>query len=481
MKRLPSIRRLEKVVLSTAKGSGTIHDSLDFVTQHRDVLASYESVEHFATAPDTDPALRIRRGCEHHLRIIRAQLARELWSRGLFIGVTVIDDLLFYAVARGTESNPVRRVLEMIRDHRLHHPGMMVIPVHSFGVLAAGFFQWAASSRVEFASAEFGFAISPQTNSIEHTMGFLSRVQQIFEIAQTVPCELIEHWFRSRPIKWLTQNPLLVVKTQSFPGSYYENQFLLLTKLRMVTTLVSMLAALQPLHGMDSKERLVSSSMVNNFQTLDIRHYIVLFNASSPHRELTGHCVPMHLQTPALAEISDLGIEFNPRYWKRHNSTSSRIHAATSIILEGYLKHSFGSKGDDIKGRVYRKIYESLIFFRRSFLRSDDGWLSTISLAIAFEMLLTDNYANGVNERIVRRVGLLLRGVAGVRRWVKTVEELYRARGGIVHSGTSNLKVDLHLARQAYIHTFLRLTEKLQTTRIQSPNPIKNLCGDTAN
>ena len=119
---------------------------------------------------------------------------------------------------------------------------------------------------------------------------------------------------------------------------FHENQFLLVSKLRQATTLVSMLSTLQP--TVDERDEDVwSSSTLNNFQTLDIRHYMVLFNSPSARRELSGHFVPMYLRAPALVEVSDLGIELDPRHWRRRRKLADRIHSAVNMIHSGPFGH----------------------------------------------------------------------------------------------------------------------------------------------
>jgi hypothetical protein len=478
-KRLPSAKKLAAEVLAHKNGAQSLASSVAFLLAKRGEMKAFRSIEHFVTA---DPAERIpsHGGCEHHLLLLRAQLARELWSRQLFIGVSVLDDLLFYAVAHDAATDPVLRVLELIRDEGLHHPGLVIFPIHSFGMLAAGFLHWFTSTRVDYTSHDFGIALTPQTNDMRKTLRFLDRARLAFGVAKPVNEELIEHWYRSRSAYWLTSNPLFLVKTQSFPGGYYENQFLLLSKLRTSAAMVSMLACLQPEQDPDAEgsERLLSSSTINNFQTLDFRHYIVLHNAPRK-RLLDGDCVPMHLRAPALAEVSDLGIELDPRFWRRRHAMAARIHKAVSLVHAGYLKHSMGRSTNSTLARVYRKLYEALVFFRRSFHKTDDDWGAIISLAIAFEMSLTDSYAAGVHERIVRRTKLLLRGVPGTRRYVQSVRDLYSARGGVVHSGSTTTPVNIGIARRAFVAMFVALSEQLNQLKPSSTAPMRDLAGDT--
>lgn len=219
--------------------------------------------------------------------------------------------------------------------------------------------------------------------------------------------------------------------------------------------------------------------MINNFQTLDIKHYIVLHASAAKKRVLDGDCVPMHLQPAALAEVSELGFDFDPGHWGRRTKAAGRIYEAVRRVHAGYLKNSVGSQRDATLGRLYRKLFDSLVYFRRSFHHSDDNWSNYVGLAVAFEMLVTDSYAPNVNERIVRRVRLLLRGTRGINIMVEAVDNLYKARGGIVHTGNTKTAVDLSLARQAFVHAFVVLAGRIATHPPSSQSPMQALCGDT--
>ncbi len=96
---------------------------------------------------------------------------------------------------------------------------------------------------------------------------------------------LIEHWYKSRKARWLEANPLLIAGVTSISGFYYENEFLLLGRVRALTTSIVMLATLQP--PSDNRGAILfSSSSLNNFETRDIRHYLLLSDARQvPHRE----------------------------------------------------------------------------------------------------------------------------------------------------------------------------------------------------
>ncbi len=477
--KLPTAKKLAADILAYKAGKVSIAGSVQFLLSNRSELAGFVGVEHFATAEGED-RIHKHSGCDHHFLVVRAQLARELWSRQIFVGVSILDELLFNAVAHGTTSDPILEVLERVRSSGLHHPGLVIFPVHSLGMLGVGWIRATTDASVEYISPDFGVAVSPQTNSFDDTVAFLDRARKAFGVKKAVDKELMEHWLGSRSAHWLTSNPLLVVRTQSFPGSYYENQSLILSKLRASTAMISMLACLQPDAGDTSTGglALLSSSQINNFQTLDLKHYIVLFSAPSRKR-LAGDCVPIFVRTPALTEISDLGIELDPRFWKRRRASAVAIDEAVRVVHAGYLKHSMGHTGNSVRGRACRKLFEALVFFRRAFHRTDNQWAGIISMAIAFEMILTDSYAKGVTARIIRRSKLCLRGVHGARKYAAAVKELYEARGAVVHSGSTSAKVDLAIVRQAFVHTFVALARRVETLSPNSVSPMADLCGDT--
>ena len=54
------------------------------------------------------------------------------------MGLSVLDELLFYEFTRSGATDPVLGVLERIRDARLTRPGLILYPLHSFGIYGAG-------------------------------------------------------------------------------------------------------------------------------------------------------------------------------------------------------------------------------------------------------------------------------------------------------------------------------------------------------
>lgn len=445
-------------------------DSAAYLQTNASSLARYRSVEDLVLVDETDATAR---GLEHHLRVVRSAIARELWTRQIFIGISVLDELLFHAAAAG--GDPVLGTLSFIRGRRLDRPGLVLYPLHSFGIVTAGLSHLARES-VSIHNPEFGFAVSPQTNSMDKTLRFLEASRWSLGIGKRVPDDLIEHWHRSRDAEWIVHNPLLVLRTRSLPGYYYDNQFLVIGRIKIVVTLIAMLGALQP--PLEGKDRFWSSSQINNWETLDIHHYITLFDAPGTRAVLSGSCVPMNVDAASLAELSQLNVEVDPRALRRRRTKVGSLYGALNAAFEGYLRCRFNRRSSKASRFVYTKFMESLTYYRRSFHGSDPGWRSVLSLAIAYEMLLTDHYAGGVANRIHRRAGVLLKGVPGVRALLKSIDDLFVTRNEIVHGDLNVTPADVLTAQRAFVFVFEELVNRASaTTSLQPSEPIRQLVG----
>lgn len=408
----------------------------------------------------------------YHLEQVRNAMATKLWANEILVGVTVLDEMLFDHIAAG-ETNPVLATLQSLRESELSRLGMVIFPLHSFGLLGAGLMRPLRGTSPYVINKVERFAVTPQTNKIERTVAVLDEVGSALGVGKPVDPELIEHWRQSRGARWLERNPLLIVAMTALSRYYYENEFLLLGRLRMVTSAMVLLAALQPRRE-ERAAGLFSSSKVNNWQTLDIHHYIVL---SDQRRRslLHGAAVPIHNQR-RVSELSDLAIDVDPRYWHRRAATSRAVYEAARDLYAGYLRHSVGTHKEDALGRTYRKLFEAMTYFRRSYHGEGETWSAVVSLATAFEMLLTDAYQPGVRARLVRRTAVLLKGVRGTRRYQAAVEGLYEARSITVHLGREP-RLDLYDARQAFVLVLIELMRRMHTLADGETQPLTFLTG----
>lgn len=482
--RLPAVRSLANSIRSTKRGRATLADAADYLVQHGGDLGLFDDPEHLALSTDreyalpgtSDATIRMAKALSRQITALRGGIARELWARQIFIDAQILDELVFYVAREGHGPEPVAGALEWIRDARATRPGLLIFPLHSLGVLGAGLFR-PSRGRVSFINAQRGYAVTPQTNGLDRTLEFLDDARATFGIGQQLPQELLRHWHRSRSATWLERNPLLVLRTIHVPGSYYGSEWLLVSRVRATTGLLAMLAALQP-ERTDRSARLFSSRSMNNWQTLDIHHYLTLFAGIGRSRELDGQCIPIHASRTFVSELSDLAIDIDPAHWRRRDVLAAEVHEAVEAVYADYLRAQSLQGRRDARQRTARKIFESMSYFRRSFQGSATSWSGNIALATAFEMLLLDGTPRGIRSELVRRARLLLKGMPGTQAMQTAVDDLYGSRNALVHAGDDEAEVDVGRAREAYVRCFVEIARRLPSLgRSRTDTPLGDLMG----
>jgi hypothetical protein len=382
---------------------------------------------------------------------IRNAIADVLWGRELLVAVEIIDHLLFEAVTDTSGTPVVQLIVEALRDARVGAAGLLVFGVHSLGLTTSDLRSLLDRTGVELIDADWGIAITPQTNSLAATMDFLERVRADFGVDGSIRRDSVEHWRRSRQARWLESNPLLVVLVAEAAGTYYGNEALLLTRLQAATVFVSMLAAQQPAASAGGKRASMSTYVINNQQTLDIEHYLVLSPGRAPGSELDGDCVPIHRARPDLVAMSELRIDLDPGYWARHREDAGRIARAVRAMYRAYLQAGFDHTNASKEARRNRRWFEALVYFQRSF--SGRRWMDTITLATAFELLLHDPTKDETSKRI-RAAIKRLTGREGDKH-AEAFSRVYLARNEIMHRGTQDTTFDIEDSRRAFVTAWL--------------------------
>jgi hypothetical protein len=383
---------------------------------------------------------------------------------------------LFEAVSTPGTSSPIDFALAKIADAGVHEPGMIVYPLHSFGVLGLGVANWGKKSIPYIDLPEAGISISIQTNSMMRTMDFLEHARNLFEITQKVPAEAVQH-HRRVALEWLERNQLLAVRVSAFSGYAYENQHLLTIKLEIATTLIFMLSVMEPSRD-EELLRASSSSRINNWQTLDINHYLVLERTPKPAEDLSPRRVPMNVKRTELINLCDLQVDLDPAHWMTKPAILTDLVSCLETVERGFTRLSVDGKNNSVEARVYRKLFDSLGFFRRSFHSQAEKGEPEIFLATAFEMLLTDSYSSGVKARLLRRYNLATESIAGATAMAPVVELLYTRRSETVHEGKVDGQLDLRTAQKAFAYAFVGIVRALDKLPNRSSEPIAEILND---
>ena len=100
---------------------------------------------------------------EYPLRNLLADIARNLWSNEVFIGVDVIDRLLFGVIHSGKGSYAVTAFFDLIQNAELHKPGFVLYSLNSFGVLGLGFYRFFTKCSPYLTLHDAGLKITAQS------------------------------------------------------------------------------------------------------------------------------------------------------------------------------------------------------------------------------------------------------------------------------------------------------------------------------
>jgi hypothetical protein len=333
IKKLPAAKDLVAAVTSKK-----INAASSFLLSRQAVLQKYPSLDDLAYGLAADPPADELQGLNHNMQVLREAILAELRRNSIFIGTSVVEELVFEVFKNSAGGrSPLLALFELLRDARLHEPGLLIYPLHSIGVLGLGFAKAFVGGltrgrlEVEFAIPEAGLVFSPQTNSEAATVRLIRRVEEHLNLRRTIPEDSLHHHMRIHATGWLTRNPLLFVKTRVFSGTTYENQRFLLLKVQLSTALLLFLAALERgIRGRKSP-RWTSSRSTNNWKTLDLHHYLVYQATGRPGRQFAGTRIPMSVDPTDLSEVSGVGVDFNPDAWKKRTTITARLISALSI------------------------------------------------------------------------------------------------------------------------------------------------------
>lgn len=136
---------------------------------------------------------------------------REALGRSdIYIGRSVIGELLYNAVVDPGVPDPIEKVFAEIVRAGVAKPGILAFALTSIGIAGFGLFRHFSKASLDVPITDAGLVLTPQTNSFDETHQFLNRACHHLGIEKTVDAEILAHYHRSRPVKWLRNNPLIV-------------------------------------------------------------------------------------------------------------------------------------------------------------------------------------------------------------------------------------------------------------------------------
>lgn len=436
----------------------------DWLAKQAAAASTYASVEHVITGDDEVGDAKWRRSFDHHLRFTRAGIARTFMRRDCFVGLSVIDDLIFQAVKAG-RSDIVAEVINAIVGHQLHDPGMIVFPLHGFGIARPFADTVRSGPHPQLVLEPAGLCVMAQTNDIAKTIALLDDARVPMGITHDFDGPGIRSYAAGDRLSWLHSNPIMAFRFNSYSHDPYENQLFYQLRMRTLAALLLIVSLQAPC--LDSE---IGSDRANNQETLDINHYLRI-EVSPRLGRLEAERIPRNVDALSLAEASDIDVRISLAGWNDLKANGELDgHLSTLRQIEtGYLTHQILDRRETKEASLYAKLVRSLDYFRRSFRANVRPSERVIMLAIAFETLLTDSYSGGVTARIRRRAAICLQQAGMPQALNGAVEQLFDARGKFVHSGFGPEDISLNDARLAYVACLATVTHLAQDAVLLDP------------
>lgn len=412
------------------------------------------------------------------MRQLRSDIAEALWNQELFVSTTIIDKFVFHEAQRNS-GNVITSVLASLAQTTVQQDGFVIYPLNGFGLELPPLLRQSNTLKSYAVFRTLGMAVTTQCNSFDNAHDRISLLARKLGIKSRIPKNDLHHYVMPSRLRWFTDNPLMMIKIASHTGGMFENQFVYILKIKISASLITMLTAIANDKGYAGLP-LQSSSRVNNYSTLDINHYIIGEAVRPTPQPLELRRVPMNLRALDLARLSDLSVNLSTEILSESfmKSAISRLTASLQTIEAGYRRTVFVGGVSAAESRVYVRIVTALDWYRNSFGSRSTDDEAVVSLAVAFETLLADGYGKEQNERMRRRVKICLYGRPSVADYGDAVYAVMRARGAIVHNGTTIQSTDLDQARSAFAKCIEHISTLLPNLATGTTKPMETMLND---
>jgi hypothetical protein len=202
----------------------TVPSTKKLQQSERYLISKHNRLRQFGNVEDlaTDESIlneNDREGILHNLVVVRSALAKELWKAGIFIGVSVLDEFVLGAAQTG-QADICGRVVQELRRAGVERPGFVLYPLTEFGMEGAPLMRASPALKSMAVFPDANFAVAAQANSFDEAFANLKKMATALGITADIDHFDIEHYARGSNMKWLTRNPLMLVRLSSHTGDY---------------------------------------------------------------------------------------------------------------------------------------------------------------------------------------------------------------------------------------------------------------------
>ncbi len=376
-------------------------------------------------------------------------------KKDFFLSSSALDEIIFSCIKSSCAENFIQDVLEQIELHKIDSKSIVIFPLHNFGFQFLGFKNIfnQAQSQLYFEN----FLISTQTNSFSRTVEIIDSFSKE-HIAQNIDYSMLQHYYKSRSLKWLEKNPFLLFSFHFSQLNPSENLAVILEKLSHITNQLYFLSILRSEHSELGK--LFSTKQTNNWETLDLKHFLTIngFNNNIL-------CRPIHYRYDLLFNDMHLNIDLLAKKGRITKPENDSI-TCLGTVYNGNKQYLLTK---DKTFSIYHKISNSLKYFRRS-VKSINTEDKIININIALEALLLDNEGKK-KEKILERLNKSLKYHRNKPYLISEINKVIKERNNIVHNASPiNNQIDFTIIYKSYCKVTAYLVRNVSDIESEKSN-----------
>lgn len=415
------------------------NNAIQRLCRKQEYFLNFESVEDWVSNETNEVIEKEGEYFSH----IKNYIINNYKLQDIYLPSSAIDDIIFYCLQNSTIDNFLTDIINLIDKNNLTKKSVVIFPVHNFGFQYLGvgnlFGRSQASLKYE------NFQINTQTNSFDKSVNkikeYLGEIN--FSKVKSLDYSLFKHYYVSRNLKWFDRNPVMYFDFKFTQFERFDNVAFILEKMSFITNKLYFISVLRS-SNID-EGRMFSSKNSNNWQTLDINHFLTI---TSNGKKGNINCIPIHYKYSLLYDEMHLNIDLLEK--KTRNSKWEK--EAINCIDKLYYGYRDFLITKDRQYRIFYKVANSLKYFRRS-VKSINLEDRAININIAFETLLLDNEGQK-KEKILERTWKALKGKITKKKNIKNLSLIIDERNSIIHSGQSS---DLNIDYDDVFKVFCRL------------------------
>ncbi len=439
-----------KSIKNILKSNANLTKKIIQLQQNRAIFESYSSLQNMFFCIDentweSDPNLKKFWGM---FSSTLKEFMTAFRKMDIFSSASYLAEFYFSALKDHSLSDQalIDQVVDCMHINGLTSSSLVIFPVHSFGIDDIGLNLKLKNSHIHYESNDI--LLFPQQNRVERAKACIEIAKESFKMKSIkFDNNLLDHYLRSRPLKWFECNQLMFCKVNFSSANYYENEYYLIRCLEKSVSKMFLAFNIITNKKLLLGSKGFSTRVVNNWQTTDIHHYLVFTKVKG---KLIPECIPIHSELSNLVELSKINIDMPVSLNTDVRLEIDKLNKFVDYIYRNCIE---GLKTDN-RWYFYDKLRRSLIFFVRSY-QSRYKEDSIIYLCIAFEMIYCDGLKNNIGQLLCTNISSIL--PPNAVEIFRNIGDLYNSRSGVAHEGVPR-ECNLEKCRKIYMDAFVNLS-----------------------